>query len=146
MPIYRTTIREGLSNEKQRARISDEIVRIHCGVTGAPRVFVNAYFTEIGPGVPEVGSGEIPEGKVALVHATIRAGRSDADKAKIVSDLTHFVAKTLDCPAEEVTVVTNDIPASWCMEGGIVLPDPGTPEEAEGKKLDLGREDRTPPL
>ncbi len=136
MPIYRTTIREGLSNEEQRARIADEIVRVHCGVTGAPRVFVNAYFSEVGSEGAEVGSGEIPEGKVAFVHATIRAGRTDADKAEIVSDLTHFVAKTLDRPAEEVTVVTNDIPASWCMEGGIVLPDPGTPEEAEWKKHD----------
>ncbi len=139
MPIYRTTIREGRSSEEQRSRISDEILRIHCGVTGAPRSFVNAYFSEVGPGEPEVGSGEIPDGKVALVHATIRAGRTDANKAEIVSDLTHFVAKTLDCPAEEVAVVTNDIPASWCMEGGIVLPDPGTPEEAEWKKRDHGR-------
>ncbi len=134
MPIYRTTIREGLSNEEQRARIADEIVRIHCGVTGAPQSFVNAYFSE--PGGPETGSGELPEGKVALVHATIRAGRTDANKAEIVSDLTHFVAEVLDCPAEKVAVVTNDIPASWCMEGGIVLPDPGTPEEAEWKKRD----------
>lgn len=92
---------------------------------------MNAFFSEIGPGGAEAGSGEIPEGKVAFLHATIRAGRNDEDKAKIVSDLTRFIAKTLDCPAEEVAVVTNDIPASWAMEGGLVLPDPGTPEEAE---------------
>jgi len=134
MPIYRTTIREGVSNEEQRARISDEIVRVHCGVTGAPRGFVNNYFSEVGPEGPEHGSGEIPEGKVALVHGTIRANRTDADKAEIVSDLTNFVAKTLGRPPEEVAVVTEDIPASWCMEGGVVLPEPGSPEEEEWKK------------
>lgn len=136
MPIYRITINEGLSSEKQRARISDEIVRVHCGVTGAPRVFVNAFFSEVGPGGPEVGSGEIPEGKVALVHASIRAGRTDEDKAEIVSDLTQSVAKILDRPAEEVAVVTNEFPANWAMEDGKVVPAPGTPEEAEWKKLD----------
>ncbi len=103
------------------------------GLTGPPRAFVNAFFSEIGPGGAEAGSGEIPEGKVAFLHATIRAGRNDEDKAKIVSDLTRFIAKTLDCPAEEVAVVTNEIPASWAMEGGLVLPEPGTPEEAEWK-------------
>ena len=135
MPIYRTTIREGLSSEEQRNRISDEIVRIHCGVTNAPRIFVNALFSEVGSGGPEFGSGEIPEGKVAFVHATIRSGRDDAGKAEIVSDLTQSVAKILDRPDEEVAVVTNEFPAHWAMEEGKVVPAPGTPEEAEWKKL-----------
>ncbi len=63
---------------------------------------------------------------------------SDPGRADDQDDL---IANTLDCPAEEVAVVTNDIPASWCMEGGIVLPDPGTPEEAEWKKHDQVRGD-----
>jgi phenylpyruvate tautomerase PptA (4-oxalocrotonate tautomerase family) len=134
MPVYRTTLREGVSSEKQRAQISNEIVRVHCGVTGAPECFVNTYFSEVGPKGPEVGSGNIPKGNVAFIHATIRAGRTDADKAEIVSDLTAFVAKTLGCPPKEVTVVTEDIPAHWCMEGGVILPDPGSPEEEEWKK------------
>ena len=38
------------------------------------------------------------------------------------------------CSAKEVDVVTDDIPAYWCMEGGKVLPIPGSPEEAEWKR------------
>ena len=137
MPIYRFTIREGQSNEEQRAQIAKESVRVHCGVTGAPRIFVNAMFSEVGPGGSEFGSGEIPEGKVAYLHATIRSGRDAAGKAEIVSDMTQSIARILGCTPEEVTVVTEDIPANWCMEGGIILPEPGSPEEAAWKDMDF---------
>ena len=134
MPLYRTTMNEGLSSEEQRARIADEIGRIHCDVTGAPLDFVNCFFSEVGPNGAEVGSGEIPEGKVALIHNTIRAGRTDEDRAEIVSDLTQSVAKILGCRVDEIAMVTDDFPAHWAMERGVVCPAPGTPEEAEWKK------------
>ena len=134
MPLYRTTMNEGLSSEEQRARIADEIGRVHCDVTGAPLDFVNCFFSEVGPGGSEVGSGEIPEGKVVLMHATIRAGRTDEDKAKIVSDLTQSVANILGRPVDEVAFALDDFPAHWAMERGVVCPAPGTPEEAEWKE------------
>ena len=49
MPLYRCAIREGLSSEAQRAQIAKEVVRIHCGVTGAPASFVHAFFSERPP-------------------------------------------------------------------------------------------------
>jgi phenylpyruvate tautomerase PptA (4-oxalocrotonate tautomerase family) len=121
MPLYRCAVEEGLTREGQRARIAKEIVRIHCDVTGAPATFVHAFFSEAAPGA-------LPAGKRAFVLGSIRAGRTDPQKRQIVREMTHVVADVLGCKPAEVGVATADVPASWIMEGGELLPEPG--EEA----------------
>ena len=121
MPLYRCAIREGLSSEAQRSQIAKEIVRIHCGVTGAPPSFVHAFFHER-------PASELPDGQAAFVLGTIRWGRTDEQKAEIVSELRRSVAAALGCSDAEVGVATVDIPSKWNMEGGSLLPEPG--EEA----------------
>ena len=121
MPLYRCALREGSSTEAQRAQIAKEIVRIHCGVTGAPPSFVHAFFHERAPEA-------LPDGQAAFVLGTIRWGRTDEQKAEIVSELKRSVANALDCSETEVGVVTVDIPSRWNMEGGALLPEPGEEE------------------
>ncbi len=122
MPLYRCAVSQGLTTEEQRARIAKEIVRIHCDVTGAPASFVHAFFRETSP-------DELPEGKVAFVLGSIRWGRTDDQKARIVSELSDVVANVLGRELDEVGVATVDVPSKWNMEGGELLPEPG--EEAE---------------
>ena len=121
MPLYRCAMREGLTSEEQRARIAKDVVRIHCDVTGAPPSFVHAFFSE-------TPADELPEGKVAFVLGSIRWGRTDEQKARIVSELADAVANVLDREADQVGVATVDVPSKWIMEGGELLPEPG--EEA----------------
>jgi 4-oxalocrotonate tautomerase family enzyme len=122
MPLYRCAVAEGLTTEAQRARIAKEVVRIHCDVTGAPPSFVHAFFVE----TPTAG---LPEGKVAFVLGSIRWGRTDEQKAQIVSELTDVVAEVVGRDRDAVGVFTADVPSKWNMEGGELLPEPG--EEAE---------------
>ena len=122
MPLYRCAIREGLSNEAQRARIAKDVVRIHCHVTGAPPAFVHAFFSER-------TAAELPDdGRAAYVFGTIRWGRTEEQKARIASELRRSVATALGCAESEVGVATVDIPSKWAMEGGAIMPEPG--EEA----------------
>ena len=121
MPLYRCAMREGLTSEEQRARIAKDVVRIHCDVTGAPPSFVHAFFSE-------TPADELPEGRVAFVLGSIRRGRTDEQKARIVTELADAVANVLDREADRVGVATVDVPSKWIMEGGELLPEPG--EEA----------------
>ena len=121
MPLYRIGIREGLSNEAQRGQIAKDVVRIHCGVTGAPPAFVHAFFSE-------PPASELPEGTNAFVFATIRWGRTDEQKAEITSDLKSSVSTALGCAESEVGMMIVDIPSKWNMEGGALLPEPGEEE------------------
>jgi phenylpyruvate tautomerase PptA (4-oxalocrotonate tautomerase family) len=122
MPLYRCAVHDGSTTERQREEIAKEVVRIHCEVTDAPPSFVHAFFSE----TPE---NEFPEGKTAFVLGSIRWGRSDEQKERIVSELTSSVARTLDCSPDQVDVVTADVPSRWNMEGGELLPEPGEEEE-----------------
>jgi len=121
MPLYRCAIEQGLTDETLRERIAKDVVRVHCEVTGAPASFVHAFFSE-------AASGELPSGKSAFVLGTIRAGRTDEQKASIVAELGASIAEAIGCPASQVAVVTADVPSKWNMEGGELLPAPG--EEA----------------
>jgi phenylpyruvate tautomerase PptA (4-oxalocrotonate tautomerase family) len=118
MPLYRCIVAHGLTTEAQRAEIAQTIVRVHCEVTGAPPSFVHAFFSEAAP-------GQLPDDKVALVLGSIRAGRTDDQKARLASELTGAVAGVLARPVDAVNVVTVDVPARWIMEGGELMPEPG---------------------
>ncbi len=122
MPLYRCAVSEGLTTEAQRARIAKEVVRIHCEVSAAPPSFVHAFFTE-------TPAAELPEGRLAFVLGSIRWGRTDEQKARIVSELTDVVAEVIGRDRDAVAVVTADVPSKWNMEGGELLPEAG--EEAE---------------
>ena len=122
MPLYRCAVQEGLTTRAQREQIAKEVVRVHCGVTAAPASFVHAFFTEL-------PAEKLPEGKVAFVLGSIRSGRTDEQKAEIVSELGQSVASAIGRSPDEVAVVTADVPSKWVMEGGELLPEPG--EEAE---------------
>jgi phenylpyruvate tautomerase PptA (4-oxalocrotonate tautomerase family) len=121
MPLYRCTVAEGLTSLEQRALIAKEITRIHCDVTGAPPMFVHAFFAE-------GTEGRLPAGKQAVVLGSIRSGRTPEQKQQLVSDMRRAIASVLCRAEDEVLVATVDVPARWVMEGGELLPEPGEEE------------------
>ncbi|MEM7338466.1 MAG: tautomerase family protein [Actinomycetota bacterium] len=123
MPFYRALVRPGILAETQRERFARDVVDVHCDVTGAPPSFVHVLFSED-------GAGELPEANVAAVHGTIRGGRTDAQKTEITTRLSHLLAERAGVDPSQVKATTSDVEASYTMEGGVVLPEPGSPEEA----------------
>ena len=132
MPIYLTTVRTGQSNESQRSKMAEGIINTHCGVTGAPRQFVNAFFSEQAD--PNAGFPELPAGKVAFLNATIRVGRTEEDKAKIRSGITEAYVDALGCSPAEIEIQMGEVDATHCIEGGKILPVPGSAAEEAWKK------------
>jgi len=121
MPLYRCMVAPGLTSYDQRLAIAQDITRIHCDVTGAPPTFVHTFFAED-------DAGELPGGTRAMVFGSIRSGRTDEQKQRLVREMTEAVAAAAGIAADEVVLATVDVPARWVMEGGDLLPEPG--EEA----------------
>ena len=132
MPLYRTLIRPGLMDLQQREAFAGDVVEVHCDVTGAPRSFVHVMYAED-------GDGHLADGQNALVFGTIRNGRSDAQKQEIASRLTDALAARAGISSSSITAVSVDIEASRTMEGGKLLPEPGSAEEEEWKALGVGQ-------
>jgi phenylpyruvate tautomerase PptA (4-oxalocrotonate tautomerase family) len=122
MPLYVCNSATGAIDDTARRAIAADITRIHCDATGAPPAFVHAFFFEDAPHLAL-------NGKTAVLFGSIRQGRTDAQKARIVEEMRNAFHAHTDIPLDEIVATTADVPARWVMEGGDVLPDPG--EEAE---------------
>ena len=127
MPFYHAVVRPGLLDPAGREQYANDVVDTHCGVTGAPRSFVHVLVTE--------DDGRLPEGRNGIVRGTIRAGRTDDQKAEIASGISGALAHRSGIDVGSVECTTRDIEASFTMEGGALLPEPGTPEEEAWKLI-----------
>lgn len=121
MPLYLCNAAPGAISADIKAGIADDITRIHCDVTDAPPTFVHAFFIEAGP-APDAAD------KAIVLHGNIRAGRTDAQKQDIMDQMCDAVQARTGISRDQITMTIGDVPASWVMEGGEIMPEPG--EEA----------------
>lgn len=121
MPLYMTNAAAGTLDDAAKKNIADDITRIHCDITGAPPIFVHAFFAE---GIPDMPLGD----KSMLTFGNIRSGRSEAQKEGIRNQIRDAISGHTGLPPEAVGVLIFDTPALWAMEGGEIMPEPG--EEA----------------
>lgn len=136
MPLYIVNTKAGGMPAEAKPKIAADITRIHCDVTDAPAKFVHVFFFE-DSAMPPLGD------KAAMVYGQIRHGRTDAQKAQIASEMGASVCEHTGLAPENVIAFTTDTPASWVMEGGDVLPEPGEEEAwlaAHEAKLMAGRQ------
>ncbi len=121
MPLYIVNSKAGSMPAEAKAKIADDVTRIHCDVTAAPPDFVHVFFFDDAPMPPLTD-------KTAMVYGQIRAGRTDAQKAQIAEEMAASLAEHTGLAADNVHAFTTDTPASWVMEGGDILPEPGEEE------------------
>ncbi len=115
MPFYRCAVPKESVPYEQRAAVAKAFTDVHCGSTGAPRSFVHVVFDEADD------RWETPY----FVDGANRAGRPEALKTQLLSDLIDAFREVTGVPAEQVSGRITEGPASWTMEGGMVLPEPG---------------------
>ena len=126
MPFYHAHVRPDLLDLAAREAFSNDVVEVHCGVTGAPPSFVHVLVTED-------DGGSLPDGTNGVISSTIRAGRTDEQKAEMRERLAVLLAERAGVDAATVSATSRDIEASFTMEGGALLPEPGSAEEEAWK-------------
>ena len=132
MPFYRCLIPKDSLTYEQRQRVAVAFTDVNCGLSTAPRHFVQVAFLESSPRgeVPDShGNGVLRYDTPYFIAGGNRAGRSTETKHKILKGVIDRFSEIADVPREMVSGVITEAPGSWTMEAGRILPDPG--EEAE---------------
>ena len=132
MPFYRCLIPKGSLPFEQRQRIAVAFTDVHCGLSTAPRHFVQVAFLDSSPGgevIDSHGNGVIRYDTPYFIAGGNRAGRSEETKRKILEGVIDRLPEIADVPRELVSGFISEAPGSWTMEAGRILPDPG--EETE---------------
>lgn len=119
MPLYRCTSPADALDDTQRAALATAFTDIHCDLTGAPRTFVHVQFHHR---APAHGAARF------ALHAGIRAGRDRELADALVARCIAAVAQVTGAATGDITMRTSSTPASWILEGGRVLPEPGEEE------------------
>ena len=120
MPVYNVATRKSLSYDT-RKKTADAITDIHCGMTGAPAEFVNVIFME---------GHRIKGGHSVGVVCNVRSGgnRNAELTENLRLKIREGVAESIGTSPDKVLTTLLGFPASWAMEGGEILPEPGEEE------------------
>lgn len=121
MPLYNLACKSSLSSDQQQA-VAEAITTTHCDETGAPAAFVNVVF---------IKNYSLPKPQIVSVLGGVRTGgnRTPEGIAKLETALHQNIAKALDVSAMEVGISLVGVPSNWIVEGGVVMPEPGSEAE-----------------
>lgn len=123
MPLYLCNSRPGSVPEAAKAKIADDITRIHCEITNAPPTFVHVFFFEDDANTPvDAGAPSIS------LHGNIRKGRTQEQRQQLVLEMRQAANAHTGIAMDDIAMTAAEIPASWVMEGGDILPEPGEEE------------------
>ena len=118
MPLYTVSTKDPLS-DAERSGIAMMITDVHCGHTDAPRTFVQTLFSQNVP---------LKQGVSLHIYASVRAGRTHETNELIKRDMIQQAAHITGFVEDGIEFALFEVPASWVMEGGVVLPEPGEEE------------------
>jgi phenylpyruvate tautomerase PptA (4-oxalocrotonate tautomerase family) len=126
MPVYTITTTTETVSDDTKAAMAAEITEVHASITRAPTRFVHVLFHEL----PATGvfTDATPSSPV-LIDGLIRAGRSDADKTRLATDISSSISRVTGIPEARILVSIGDRPARFGVEDGRVLPEPGAEAE-----------------
>ena len=128
MPFYRCIVPKGSLSYETRQEIAGAFTDVHCGISAAPRSFVHVAFLE-SPVDDELtdshGSGVFEFDTPYYIAGGNRAGRPPEVKAQILEGLIAGFCEIAGVDREDVSGHISEAPASWSMEAGEILPEPG---------------------
>jgi phenylpyruvate tautomerase PptA (4-oxalocrotonate tautomerase family) len=117
MPLY-TSITQGSLPDDTKARIAEELTRIHCGVMKVPANFVHVIFLSYPEGSGYSAGREAP---AASLNCVLRSGHTVEEKTNLLKQLWSMFQSLTDAPSDQLAISLQEIPASNAMEMGQIM-------------------------
>jgi phenylpyruvate tautomerase PptA (4-oxalocrotonate tautomerase family) len=122
MPFYSCHVPAGSLTDDQKDDLAKAITRIHAEVTGAPPDLVHVIYNELAA-ADSYTAGE-PSSDI-IITGHIRAGRSDADKQRLLREVADAGAGITGRPLDTIAIFIRDVPPKYVLESGEIAPELG---------------------
>ena len=117
MPLYTAITQDPLPGET-KARIAEEITRIHTAVMKVPSSFVHVIFFSYPKGS---GYTAGKEGAAASLNCVLRSGHTADEKEELLKQLWQMFQALSGVTTDQLAISVQEIPSSNAMEMGQIM-------------------------
>src|ERR1700690_811810 len=118
MPLYTAITEQGYVSDATKARIAEEITRIHAEVMNVPKNFVRVVFLSY-PKHSGYTAGE--EASTAVLNCILRSGHTVEEKADLLKQLWSLIQELTGVATDQLAISLQEIPSSNAMEMGRIM-------------------------
>jgi phenylpyruvate tautomerase PptA (4-oxalocrotonate tautomerase family) len=118
MPLYTAITQEGTVSVETRAKIAEEITRIHSNVMKVPKNFVRVVFLSYPKKSGFTGGEEAP---TAALSCVLRSGHTEEEKRDMLLQLWTMFQGLTGVATDQLALSLQEIPSSNAMEMGQIM-------------------------
>ena len=118
MPLYTAITEHDCVSDETKARIAEEITRIHAAVMKVPKNFVHVIFLSY-PKHSGYSAGE--EAPTAALNCVLRSGHTVEEKADLLKQLWPLFQGLTGIATDQLAISLQEIPSSNAMEMGRIM-------------------------
>ena len=118
MPLYTAITQHDSVSDETKARIAEEITRIHAAVMKVPKNFVRVVFFSY-PKHSGYTAGE--EAPTAALNCVLRSGHTVEEKTNLLKQLWSLFQERTGLATDQLAISLQEIPPSNAMEMGQVM-------------------------
>ena len=119
VPLYTAITQEGSLSDETKAKIAQEITRIHTSLMKVPASYVRVVFLSYSKGSGYTAGEEAP---TAALNCVLRSGHTAEDKAEMLKQLWSMFQVHTGIATDQLAVSLQEIPSSNAMEMGQIMP------------------------
>jgi phenylpyruvate tautomerase PptA (4-oxalocrotonate tautomerase family) len=118
MPLYTAISQDGSVSDKTKARIAEEITRIHTTVMKVPSTFVRVVFLRYPKGSGYSAGKEAP---TAALNCVLRSGHTIEEKIDLLKQLWAMFQNLTGLGTDQIAISLQEVPSSNAMEMGQIM-------------------------
>jgi phenylpyruvate tautomerase PptA (4-oxalocrotonate tautomerase family) len=118
VPLYTIITQDNTIPEKAKAKIAEEITRIHNSVMKVPKSFVHAVFLSYPRGSGFTAGEEAP---TAALNCVLRSGHTAEEKTDMLQQLWSMFQNLTGVSTNQLAISLQEIPSSNAMEMGQIM-------------------------
>ena len=125
MPLYTAIAQDGSVTDEAKAKIAEEITRIHIAIMKVPKNFVRVVFLCYPKGCGYTAGKEAP---TAALNCVLRSGHSVEEKTELLKQLWMMFQNLPGFATDQIAMSLQEIPSSNAMEMGQIMQTVGSPK------------------